>query len=338
MAIGYKIGLCILLLACGGYFSGSETGVYRVSRFRVRIGTRNRRPFYSLLADLLHDGHGVILSTLIGTNLFCYLATSMVTYILLDLVANKHAAEAYATLIMTPALFIYVDIIPKSIFYYRSDTLMPLLAPLLWSFHVLLTWSGIIATLKWIARWLNRLFGSSADTPTAISITGRHEIRQIIHETREEGILTTTQRDILHRMIDSQDIRLGQIVIPLDRVETLNVASDRDTVMNTLRRVPYTRIPVYEKSPDNILGYVRPAEILCDRQDFTDIRPFLHTIGRIPNNVSTLEAIDQMAKQSYRIAIVWDERKRSRPDFRAMGIVTLKDLVEELTGDPARSQ
>ncbi len=338
MAIGYKIGLCFLLLFCAGYFAGSETGIYRVSRFRIRLGMQQRRPFYSLLTDLLQDGHGTILSTLIGTNVFCYLATSLITYILLGLVANPHTAEFVATLIMAPILFIYVDIIPKSIFYYRADILMPLLSPLLWVFHVLLTGSGIIALLKWISQWLNRLLGSSADTTTAISITGRHEIRQIIHESREEGFLSTIQRDILHRMVDSQDIHLDPLLIPLDRVEALNITSDRTAVYDVLQRSPFTRIPVFEQTRDKIIGFVCPIDILVHPEVFSDLRPFLQEIGRLPNNISILEAMDRMTKRKDRIAYVWDGKKSAKSDLPAIGIITLKDLIEELIGDPSRSQ
>ena len=178
---------------------------------------------------------GVVLSTLIGTNLFCYLSTCLVTYILLHAGATHHAAEAITTLVMTSALFIYVDIIPKTIFYYRADSLMPLLSGPLWLFHTILTRCGIISVLKGLSQGLNRLFGASADTPTALAMTGRHEVRQILHETREEGFLTPTQQDMLHALIDSQDLRVDSILIPLAKAHMLPVESDRSAVMECLR-------------------------------------------------------------------------------------------------------
>jgi len=328
-----SILLCVLLLACGGYFAGTETGIYRVSRFRVRLGLRRHRPLYAILMKLLDDGQGVVLTTLIGTNLFCYLSTCLVTYILLHSGATHHAAEAITTLVMTPALFIYVDIIPKSIFYYRADSLMPLLSGPLWLFHTILTRCGVISVLKGLSQGLNRLFGSSADIPTALAMTGRHEVRQILHETREEGFLTPTQQDMLHALIDSQDLRVDSILIPLARAHMLPVESDRSAVLECLRTSPPERIAVYEKNREAILGWIIPSLVAAENREFSDVRPFLQPIGWIASDLPILDAIDRMADDNLRIAAVRDSRKVKGSETLAVGIVTLRDMVEQVTAD-----
>lgn len=328
-----SILLCILLLACGGYFAGTETGIYRVSRFRVRLGLRHHRPLYAILRNLLNDSQGVVLSTLIGTNLFCYLSTCLVTYILLHAGASHHAAEAITTLLMTPALFIYVDIIPKSIFYYRADALMPLLSGPLWLFHTILTRCGIISILKGLSQSLNRLYGASADMPTALAMTGRHEVRQILHETREEGFLTPTQQDMLHTLIDSQDLRVESILIPLAKAHMLPVDSDRSTVLECLRTSPPDRIAVYEKNREVIVGWISPSLVAAEHSEFSDVRPFLQPLGWIASDLPILDAIDRMADDNLRIAAVRDAKKAKGSDAAVVGIVTLRDMVEQVTVD-----
>jgi putative hemolysin len=328
-----SILLCILLLACGGYFSGTETGMYRVSRFRVRLGFRHHRPLYAILMNLLSDSQGVVLSTLIGANLFCYLSTCLFTYILLHAGATHHAAEAITTLVMTSVSFVYVDIIPKTLFYYRADTLMPLLSGPLWLFHTILTRCGIIAVLKGLSQGLNRLFGSSTDTPTALAMTGRHEVRQILHETREEGFLTPTQQDMLHALIDSQDLRVDSILIPLSKAHMLPVASNRSAVLECLRNSPPERIAVYEKNREAILGWISPSLVAAEHREFSDVRPFLQPIGWIASDLSILDAIDRMADDNLRIAAVRDSRKAKGSETAVVGIVTLRDMVEQVTSD-----
>ena len=327
-----SILLCIVLLAAGGYFAGTETGIYRVSRFRVRLGLRLHRPLYAILMKLLDDGQGVVLTTLIGTNLFCYLSTCLVTYILLHS-GTTHHAEAITTLVMTPALFIYVDIIPKSVFYYRADALMPLLSGPLWLFHTILTRFGIISVLKGLSQGLNHLFGSSADMPTALAMTGRHEVRQILHETREEGFLTPTQQDMLHALIDSQDLRVDSILIPLAKAHMLPVESNRSAVLECLRNSPPDRIAVFEKNREAILGWIIPSLVVAEHREFSDVRPFLHPIGWIASDLPILDAIDRMADDNLRIAAVRDPRKAKGSESWAVGIVTLRDMVEQVTAD-----
>lgn len=333
MNLVVSILLCILLLACSGYFSGTETGMYRVSRFRVRLGFRHHRPLYAILMNLISDSQGVVLTTLIGANLFSYLSTCLFTYILLHAGSSPHIAEVITTLVITSVSFVYVDIIPKSIFYYRADTLMPLLSGPLWLFHTILTRCGIISVIKGLSQGLNRLFGSTADTPTALAMTGRHEVRQILHETREEGFLTPTQQDILHALIDSQDLRVDSILIPLSKAHMLPVESNRTIVLECLRTSPPDRITIYEKNRETILGWINPSLVAAEHAEFSDVRPFLQPIGWITSDMPILDAIDRMAEDNLRIAAVRDPRMSKGTETLAMGIVTLRDMVEQVTAN-----
>ena len=123
-----------------GLFSGAETGMYRLSRLRLRLGIERKRLSFIILGRCLHDSSGLLLSMLIGTNLTNYLATSFVTYIFLGKTVAEHNAELFATLLTAPTLFVFSELIPKNIFFYRSDFLMPYLSPVLYSLHKILCW------------------------------------------------------------------------------------------------------------------------------------------------------------------------------------------------------
>ena len=102
MVVSLGITVVVILIGASGFFAGSETGVYRLSRFRLRLGVERKLPFYGMLGKIVKDGQGLVLSVLIGNNLSNYLATSIVTYLFLRTTTSDHTAEFYATLVMTP--------------------------------------------------------------------------------------------------------------------------------------------------------------------------------------------------------------------------------------------
>ena len=122
---------------------------------------------------------------LIGTNLVNYLTTSIVTGMFLVEVGNEHKAAFFATLVTVPILFVFSELIPKNIFLYRADFVMPYLSPLLYTFHKLLSWCGIVPLLKFISSLFARLMGLTASSGTAIATAQRHKVQAILQDTYE---------------------------------------------------------------------------------------------------------------------------------------------------------
>jgi len=129
-----------LSVISAGLFAGAETGIYQLSRLRLRLGIEKKQLSFVILGKSLRDSPALLLSMLIGTNLAHYLATSIVTYMLLTKVAAEHTAEVFATLLTAPVLFVFSELLPKNIFFYRADFLMPCIAPVLFAFHKLFSW------------------------------------------------------------------------------------------------------------------------------------------------------------------------------------------------------
>lgn len=333
MIVAFGIIAVVILIGVSGFFSGSETGVYRLSRFRLRLGIERKLPFYSTLGKIIKDGQGLVLSVLIGNNLANYLAISIATYLLLRTTTNAHTAELYATLIMTPLLFVFVDIIPKSVCYYKADTLMPRLTPLLWLSYNIFTKTGVVTLLKVISNVLNRILGLGADSSKAITATDRHHIRQIIQETRDEGILSLMQQDIMHRLVDAGSVLARKVMIRLNHVIMVELATSRAALLGYLRDCPYRRLPVYDGPRSNVVGYIDIYRVLGTGKDFDSLEGQVEAIGQISSTMTVTEAVSTMRSQKNRVSLVVQEPgrvKNERP--KVLGIVTLKDLVGELTG------
>jgi len=335
MPIAIDIFCIAVLIGLGAFFSGSETGVYRMSRFQLRLGIEQKRPSYSLLQTVLDDSQGVVFSILVGNNLVNYAATSMVTLLFVSEGFGQKAAF-YATLVMTPVLFICSEVIPKNIYYYRSDVLMPRFAPLLYLFYKLFSYTGFVWLLKTFSNLFSKIAGLSGDATEALTVGRKAPIRRIIHESREERILSPLQNDIMNRLLKMPSISLAAVMTPAAKVEMLNVKSKRSQVLEVLARCPYTNYPVYEKKPSRVTGFVSIYEVLNATEDFQDLSKFLKPIKNFPASKPVIDTMNTMRIGRHKIVLVTKggSHGRKKKD-RFVGIVTMKDLVEELTGELA---
>lgn len=317
-----------------GLFAGSETGLYQLSRLRLRLGVEKKRLLFVILGRCLHDSPGLLLSLLIGTNLAHYVATSVVTSTFLGTVGaeHEHTAEFFATLLTVPVLFVFSELVPKNIFFYRADVLMPYLSPLLYAFHKALSWCGIIPLLRLILSAFTRLAGLAASSRTVITSAQRHKVHAILQDTHEEGILSPVQSDIINRLVTISHVHVRSVMTPLASVETARVDSDRAALLAKLGKCPYTRLPVVEDPSGNIIGYVNIYEALGSREEFADLHGFLKPIRRLDADTTVTDAMNIMQKERQRILLV---TKGGRGREKPVGIVTMKDLVEELLGELA---
>lgn len=326
------------LVILAGLFSGAETGLYRLSRLRLRLGVEKKRLSFILLGRCLHDSGGLLLSMLIGTNLANYLVTSLVTlffftYVFLRKEGSEHGAELFATLVTAPTLFVFSELIPKNIFYYRSDFLMPYLSPMLYVFHKVLTYSGVVPLLKLISASFMRLAGFTSSAKTAIASTQRHQVHALLQDTHEEGIFSSVQTDIINRLITISHIQVRSVMIPVSNVIMVDINSDKSVLLNTLKQCTFTRLPVTEGLSGNIVGFINIYETLGSPEQFTSLTKFIKPIRRIDANTTVTSAIDIMQKEHHKIILVTKGGRLGRE--KPVGIVTMKDLVEELLGDLA---
>jgi putative hemolysin len=327
----YLLLPALVMVLLAGLFAGSETGIYRLSRLRLRLGVEKRKWPAILLEKLMRDSSALLLSLLVGTNLSHYLATSLITGMFLSLVTSEHVAELYATLLTAPLLFIFSELIPKNVFLYRADTLTSFFSPLLYATHKALTWCGIVPLLKLASGAFARLLGSPAPSAT-IAPSQSHQAKALLRDTREEGFLSRVQTEMIDRIVNIPSLRLHAVMVPLDRVRSVNVRSDRAALLNELSGHALTRLPVWQDSPTHIIGSINIYETLASNTPFESLEPFVAPIRSLDAETPIIDAIDIMRREKLRIVLVTRERaKRPVP----VGIVTMKDLVEELLGELA---
>ena len=329
------VSVFAFFVVLAGLFAGAETGLYQLSRLRLRLGIEKRRLSFVMLGRCLHDSSGLLLSLLIGTNLVYYLVTSIVTSIFLGKVGagHEHTAELFATILTVPILFVFSELIPKNTFFYRADLLMPYLSPLLYAFHKILSFSGVVPLLKFISSLFSRLAGMAASPKTVITSAQRHKVQAILKDTHEEGILSPVQSDIINRLVSISNVHIRSVVTPINNVEMVDVDSDDSALLNKLKKCAFTRLPVVEGRTGNITAFINIYEALSSSEKFADLRNWIKPIRKLDADTTVTDAINIMQKENHKIILVTRVSRAGRE--RTIGIVTMKDLVEELLGELA---
>ena len=331
--------LIVLAVACciilGGLFSGSETGLYQLSRLRLRLGIEKKQLPFVILGRCLSDSSGLLLSLLIGNNLVNYLATSLVTWSFLTRFGAEyeHRAELLATLLMVPILFIFSELIPKNIFLYRADVLTPYFSPLLYAVYKPLNFSGILPVLKFISSFFARLVGLTTTSRTVIASAQRHKVQAILHETHEEGFLSPVQSEIVNRLVGISHVHIGSVMIPIQNVEMVDVNSDDSALLKKLNKCAFTRLPVTEGRDGYIIGFIEIYKALSSSEKFADLQGFIEPIRKLDADMTVIDAMNIIQKENHKIALVVKAGRLGRE--KPVGIVTMKDLVEELLGELA---
>lgn len=312
-----------------GLFAGAETGIYQVSRLRLRLGIEKKQFFSVVLGKSLRDTPGLLTSTLVGTNIAIHLVTSTVTYIMLK--NSGHSAEFLAMLITTPPLFIFSELIPKNLFFRYADTLMLRISPLLFGFYKILCWCGIIAIFKYISMFLAKLTNTPVPSTGIINAVQRQETEAFFRDIHEESILSKVQTDIVNRLLVASNTTVNAVKIPLRKACLVSVNAGRADVLNIIRDNDHTRLPVYEGDLDNITGFINVYEVLCSGGNFEDLKGFVKPVRRFPQGTLVTNAMEKMwvEKEKMSLVVRINRKKQKIPT----GIITMKDLVEELFGE-----
>lgn len=325
------LALALVTILFSAVYSGLETGIYRLSRLRLRLGTVRGRPPFALLSRAMRDSTGLLLSLLVANNLANYLATSSITYLLLA-VASEGRAELLATLLTAPLLFVFGESLPKNIFLYRADTLTGYLGPLLFVTYRALMWSGIVPLLRVVSNLFARLTGSPSSSRTAITSTQSHQVKALLRDTQEEGLLSTVQTEMIDRIVTIPGLRLSNVMVPLDQARSIGIQSDRAALLEELKQHTLTRLLVWRTTPMEIAGFINLYEVLGTDDQFENLEKFLKPIRSLDAGASVIDTVDFMRRVQSKIVLV--TRRRGKRDV-PVGIVTMKDLVEELMGELA---
>jgi CBS domain containing-hemolysin-like protein len=310
--------VCVVGILASGLFSGAETGAYQFNRTRLRLRLAQGERRAHLVQTLTSDLTGFLVVCLVGTNL----ANSLVSYAatLAWQTTGHQGAELLATLTIAPVLFILGELAPKELFRRHADRLLYSVAPTL-------RLSGLLFYP------LSRSLGAVTHLLRFLGLRGeegheRHEerLRQAIAAGMEGGTLTAYQATLARNIMSLRSRTVGHAMVPLERVDCLEATLELEDARSQAKRGGRGRYPVYQDRRENVVGVVDLYDLVFEERPGLTIRNYVREGVRLDPDERVAEALVRLRKARLNLAVV------ARGD-QALGIVTLKDLIEEITGE-----
>jgi len=314
----------VALLIVSAFFSGSETGMMSLNRYRLRH-QRKKSAGARRAAKLLAVPDRLIGLILIGNNAVNILA-AIVANMLAIIYVGEAAAPWVATASLTIAVLVFSEVTPKTIaaqnpewFAFKAShilkPLLKLLWPLVWMVNKLT--NGLIILLG---------FDPSASRDDGLDT---EELRSVVDISGHK--ISDSHQGMLKGILDLENVTVEDIMIPRNEILGLDIEEDIETLMEKMLKTEYTRLPLFDGDINNIIGifHMRKANHLVRLEQVTHnaIKRFSDEPYFIPESTTLTNQLLNFKKTRHRLAMVVDEYGE------VMGLVTLEDILEEIVGD-----
>ena len=192
----------------------------------------------------------------------------------------------------------------------------------------LITWltRPLVAALFFLTRIVTAPFGANPQEGTLVS---EEDIKALIETGEQQGVLDTGEREMIHSVFALGEKKVHEVMVPRPDITAIDVNTPPEQLLEAVVSAGHSRIPVYEGSPDQIIGvlYVKDLFRRLARHESVTIRPFLRAAQFVPETKKVDELLREMQKDTVHISIVVDEYGGTA------GLVTIEDLVEEIVGE-----
>lgn len=322
----YLWATLVALVALSAFFSATEMAYSSANRMRLEAAAENGVKA-AAAACRIYDEYEKMLSTnLICNELVNIAASSVVTVIAIKLFAgtDENLATTLGTVLIAIVIIIFGETIPKIVakknanamsirHAYVLRALMTLFYPLVWL---------VVNVIHLLTKDLK---GEETDEED----DAVEELGSIIDTVEDEGVIDEDRSELLHAALDFYDVSVSEVMTSRVDMLAIDIEDDWEEILQTIDSSPYSRLPVYEDSVDNIIGvlYLNHFFKALTSSEPMDLRPLLIKPCYVYKTVKLPAVMAEMRRSKTHLAIVTDEYGGS------MGIVTMEDVLEELVGD-----
>jgi Mg2+/Co2+ transporter CorB len=318
------VGLLVVLLILSAFFSGSETALMSLNRYRLRHRARQGHKGARRAEKLLQRPDRLIGLILLGNNLVNFSAASLVAVIALEL--GGEPAVAIGTLLLTLVVLIFSETAPKTlaalrpepVAYFASFIYYPLLKvvyPVVWLVNI--ASNGVLY-----------LIGLRQGDAEGYALT-REELRTVVYEAGAR--ISGRYRRMLLSILDLEKVSVDDVMVPHNEIVGVDLDDDMHEIIATIRQASHTRLPVYRDTIDDVVGilHLRRLASLAIDVDFSkdELQDMLEEPYFVPEGTPLSTQLVQFQKSRQRFALVVDEYG----DIQ--GVVTLEDILEEIVGE-----
>ncbi len=324
LPLGALFGALVFLLGLSAFFSGSETALMTLNRYRLRHLTTAGHPGARLADRLLRKPDRLIGLILLGNNFVNILASSLATIIALRL--GGEGAIPIAAGLLTLVVLIFSEVAPKTFAALHPERLA---FPASWVYTPLLR---VLFPLVWLVNLLAntvlRGLGIYPEDGEGNALS-REELRTVVNEAG--AMIPKRHQKMLLNILDLEKVTVDDIMVPRSELDGIDLENPIDVILEQLEKIPYTRVLAFSGSIDRVVGFVHARRVMQAQLDGELTRESLEGLIRepyyIPEGTPLNRQLINFQHRRRRTALVVDEYGD------VLGLVTMADLLEEIVGE-----
>lgn len=314
-----------LLILASAYFSSSETGMMSLNRYRLKHLARNDHAGAGRASRLLETPDKLIGVILIGNNFVNFLAAAIATSIAIKIFGDP--SPLITAVVLTLVVLIFAEVTPKTIaalypekVAYPSSVILILLLKVLYP---------VVWMVNIVSNALVRVLGFNSISDDSHQQLSSEELRTVVYESGER--LPRRRQGMLLNILDLEHVTVNDILVPRNEIVGIDIEDDIDEILSLIGSSQHTRMPVYKKEMDNLLGilHLRSVGKLIRLETVTRAAILRETIEPyyIPESTPLHTQLSKFQRKKLRMAVVVDEYGAIK------GLVTLEDILEEIVGE-----
>ncbi len=323
--IGALCVALVLLIGCSAFFSGSETGLMTINRYRLRHRAKSGDKAAQRASKLLERPDRLIGIILLGNNFVNILASSLATVVAIYFMGETGIVAS--TVAMTIIVLVFGEVAPKTLAALHPERIAypasAVLTPLLRVFYPLVWFTNLIV------NGLLRLFRVTVQASGQQSLSAE-ELRTVVLEA---GVMIPKRHQtMLLGILELEEITVNDIMVPRNELEGIDLEDEWEQIVAKLTRYPYTRLLVYRGTIEQVVGFLHVRKVfnlMIQKPDFNraDLESLVREPYFIPEGTSLTRQLLNFQQLRRRVGLVVDEYGD------VLGLVTLEDILEEIVGE-----
>lgn len=319
--------LLFILVFLSFFFSGSETSFFSLSKIKIE-NIKIKHPKRAKLIEYLLSNPQRLLVTILICNVFVNIFATMTASKIFSKISSGNEV-LLSTLVMTPVILIFGEVIPKTLAIKAAPSIAKLVAPIFYILAFILT--PFIFFFRKVATFLvfinSKLFYRNASEN---KIYHSKEMLEVIKDSEKNGIIDKTEGSILGNIINFAGKDVAKICRPRQEMVTINIEESIQDIITFLKEKKYSRIPVWKKDEENIIGILYTKQLLKFDNSTRTLKSFKSSLKKpffIPETMHAEKLLKEFQATNNHIAVVIDE-------FGSIsGLITLEDVLEEIIGE-----
>lgn len=319
--IAYNTAICVLMML-SAFFSGAETAIVSSRRVAIETLAKKKERGAERALFILNNLEEAISAVLIGNNIVNVAATAFITYVAATAFMLNDGEIFAVTAVQIIIFLMLCEMTPKLVAKAKAESALILISlPLKWLLILFKPLNFLSVSFSSGIKKLFRLESSSGGI-----VRSRDELDILFQIGEKDGAIDEEHHEYISGMLSFKELAAQEIMTPIIDISSVELGSSIKSLVQMIVATRYSRIPVYAKRVDNIIGYVFYRDILKNK-NVKEIQELLHPAVYVPATKNIFQLFMEMQRDRVSIVFVVNEYGG------VTGMVTDEDITEEIVGD-----